>query len=147
MEDYLRRHPGAPIDTFVGRTPEIIALSRACVAVSGSVSLELLWHQTPSVILYRIGRIDLMVARCFIKTPFISLVNLLAQNPIFPEFLTDKCEAAAIADKVLTWLDNADQYAHVRQELSQLRERVAEPGACGRTAEFILTELGMRLAA
>src|SRR5262249_22786297 len=58
---YLGQHPGAPIETCVGRTPEVIELSRACIAVSGSVSLELLWRTTPSVVLYRIGKVDLHV--------------------------------------------------------------------------------------
>ena len=39
VDAYLRRHAPLPMQTCVGRTPEVIELSRACVAVSGSVSL------------------------------------------------------------------------------------------------------------
>ena len=38
VNDYLRRHAPLPIETHVGRTPEIIELSHACTAVSGSVA-------------------------------------------------------------------------------------------------------------
>ena len=47
----LRRLEGyrLPIEAHVGRTPEIIRLAHACVAVSGSVGLELLYHGKPDV--------------------------------------------------------------------------------------------------
>jgi lipid-A-disaccharide synthase len=61
------RDRGLPIETFVGRTPEIIRAARACVAVSGSVGLELLYHGKPSVVVYRIRRLDLAVARRFMR--------------------------------------------------------------------------------
>src|ERR1043165_8063957 len=46
-----------PIQTFVKKTPEIIELSHACLAVSGSVSLELLYRVKPTVIGYRVSRL------------------------------------------------------------------------------------------
>src|SRR5262249_11987713 len=56
VEAYLRRRGLPAIETHVGRTPEILHLAETCVAVSGSVGLELLWHGKPAVVLYRIGR-------------------------------------------------------------------------------------------
>ena len=47
---------GLPIEVCVGRTPELIHLADCCMAVSGSVSLELLYHTKPTVILYWIRR-------------------------------------------------------------------------------------------
>src|SRR5262249_11811181 len=38
-----------PVETHCARTPEIIALARACLSVSGSVGLELLHRGLPSV--------------------------------------------------------------------------------------------------
>ncbi|HYT89426.1 MAG TPA: lipid-A-disaccharide synthase [Gemmataceae bacterium] len=133
---------GLPIETFVGRTPEIIRAARACVSVSGSVSLELLYHGKPSVVLYRISKFDLMVARWFMTTRYISLVNLLAEKELFPEFLTDRCEAPAIAEKVLTWLNEPAVYGERCRALAELREQVAQPGAITRAAQFVLDTLG-----
>jgi lipid-A-disaccharide synthase len=141
VDAYLRRHPGVPIETHAGRTPEIIELSRVCLAVSGSVSLELLYRGKPSVIVYRIGKLDLRVGRWFMTSPYISLVNLLAGKELFPEFLTDRCEAAAMAQHVVRWLNDTASYARVCEDLAILRKRVAQPGACRRTAEFIVEAL------
>src|SRR5207237_6832102 len=54
-----------PIEVHAGRTPEIIELAEACIAVSGSVSLELLYRRKPSVIVYRIRWLDWQVSRHF----------------------------------------------------------------------------------
>src|SRR5207302_134117 len=106
IDDYLRRHDPLPIQTFVGRTPEIMELATAGITVSGSVSLELLWRAKPSVIVYRMNAMSLRLARWLAKVPYMCLVNLLAEKQLYPEFATVHCESAAIAERVLTWLNN-----------------------------------------
>lgn len=144
IDAYLKKLPELPVETHVGRTPEIIELSRACVAVSGSVGLELFYRLKPSAIVYRIGKLDMTIARPFINSPFISLVNLLAERELYPEFLTDRCEAPAVAQHVLRWLGDPAAHASMVQELSDLKQRVALPGACQRTGEYIARVLRER---
>ena len=79
-------------------------------AVSGSVGLELMVEALPSVVLYKIKRFDLWVARWFIKSKYISLVNLLADDDVFPEYLT--------------WRDVSDELADGRWPGSTIRRRV-----------------------
>ena len=131
-----------PVEVHAGRTAEVIKLAHSCVAVSGSVGLELLWHGKPSAVLYRIGRLDLWVCRRFITSKYISLVNLLAGRELFPEFLTDRCEAEAISGRVLRWLNEPVAYEEVCDDLARLREQVALPGASERAAGLIVAELG-----
>jgi lipid-A-disaccharide synthase len=144
VEAYLRQRPdGArlPVAVCAGRTPEIIHLAHSCVAVSGSVGLELLARGKPTVVLYKIGRLDLFVGNLFKTCRYISLVNLLADRELFPEYLTCRNEAAGIAGHVLGWLDDATAYERRRAELAELRQRVGRPGACARAAAYILTTL------
>src|SRR5205085_5269095 len=121
---------GLPVEVCCGRTAEVIHLAHSCVAVSGSVGLELLYRGKPSVVVYRIRPLDLKVCRLFKTSPYISLVNLLAGKELFPEFLTDRCEAGAMGDHVLRWLDDTASREAVCAELLSLRARVARPGAC-----------------
>jgi lipid-A-disaccharide synthase len=130
-----------PIEVHAGRTTEIIRLSRACVAVSGSVGLELLYHGKPSVVLYRVRRFDLWVTSLFKTCKYISLVNLLAGREVFPEYLTCRDESAAITGQVLRWLNDPAAYAEVCGDMAELKSRVALPGACRRAAGFILDAL------
>jgi lipid-A-disaccharide synthase len=147
VDNYLRRRPLPAAETHVGRTAEIIHLARACVAVSGSVSLELLYRGRPSAVVYRVGRLDLRVGRLLMTSQYISLVNLLAGQELFPEFLTDRCPAGAVAGQVVRWLQDAKAYTQVCDELAALRRRVAVPGACLRAAQYILSHLTLPLAA
>jgi lipid-A-disaccharide synthase len=106
------------------------------------VGLELLAHGKPSVVVYRVSRPELRLCRLLKTSPYISLVNLLAGKELFPEFLTDRCAAEAVAGHVLRWLNDPAAHAALCRELAELRGRVGEPGACERAARYILDVLG-----
>jgi lipid-A-disaccharide synthase len=128
-----------PVDVHVGRTPEIIELAECCIAVSGSVSLEMMYRRTPAVIVYRMRRLDLKVAKMLVKVPYITLVNLLAGEEVFPEFPTDRDPSDAVAARVLEFLNDPVRRQMVRKKLDVLCDRVAKPGACAAAARFIVS--------
>ncbi len=140
---------GVPIDVYVGRTPEIIELAEACIAVSGSVSLELMFRAKPTVVVFRVGRVAAWVLRRMIKTKYMSLVNLLAGEELFPEVATDRDESDRIAGHVLGWLNDPASRLALVGRVAALRDRVAVPGACDRAADYLLgaSELARRVAA
>jgi lipid-A-disaccharide synthase len=128
----------------VGHTPRIIRQADACLAVSGSVSLELLAAGTPAVIVYKIGRLDLRVCRLFMKSRYITLVNLLADEEVLPEFLTDRDCSAELADRLYTWLSDPAEAKQIRARLADLREQACLPGASRRAADYIVERLAER---
>ncbi len=150
-----------PVDVFVGRTPELIRLSHCCLACSGSVSLELLAHTKPTVILYRVGWFPYTLARnLFIRVKFITLVNLLAaEDPFlrhgtkydpraasdsrvpFPEFLTWQDRSAEMAGQIARWLTDPASYRDRVWELEELKRLHGEGGASQRAATYILQHL------
>jgi lipid-A-disaccharide synthase len=134
------------VEVFTGRTPEVIEACTACVAVSGSVGLELLQRAKPTVVVYRMGKAFHWVARKLSKVDDISLVNLLAGERIFPEFAVSWDASAEIAERVLGWLTNPDERAAVVRKLVELKAKVAVPGAVERAAEFLVRELAGRTA-
>ncbi len=150
-----------PIDVFVDRTPELVHLSHCTMACSGSVSLELLYHTKPTVILYWIQRYAYWVATAlFMKVRFITLVNLLAtDDPFvprgarydaqraskpdvpFPEYLTYEDRSEEIANYVLSWLTDEDAYEQRVRRLSQLKAEHTSAGASSTAADYILSKL------
>jgi lipid-A-disaccharide synthase len=127
------------LEIHVGRTPEIIELSKACIAVSGSVSLELFTRAKPAVIVYKTHELGRFLAReIFMQVPYISLPNLLAQEEIFPEYLTSLDQSTKIAKKIVDWLDNDLARQKVVNKLTDLREKYALPGAIERAAEYLV---------
>jgi len=156
---------GLPIDVHVGKTPELMRLADCCMAVSGSVSLELLYYTKPTVILYWISRLAYFVQGFFRKVKYITLVNLLtadelypadlapfdpaqedAQKVLFPEYLTCEDKSAQIAAHVVEWLTDPAKREVRIAELARLKARVAHGGASNRAAEYILHALSDRSA-
>ncbi len=129
--------PGLGLEVHARRTAELIRLARVAWAVSGSVGLELLVESLPSVVIYKVNRFDLWIARPFIKAKYISLVNLLADSEVFPEYLTWRDVSDDLARWALTWLVDLAARKQRTEALENLRRRVAEPGACDRAAERI----------
>ena len=131
------------------------------MACSGSVSLELLYHTKPTVILYWIQRYAYWVATTlFMKIRFITLVNLLAtDDPFlprgakydpqrasepdvpFPEYLTYDDRSEEIAGYVLSWLTDEEEYEQRVRCLSQLKAEHTSAGASSTAADYILSKL------
>jgi lipid-A-disaccharide synthase len=152
-----RAVPGLPIEVFVGKTPELIHLADCCMSVSGSVSLELLYHTTPTVILYWISRAAYFVRGFVLKVKYITLVNLLsadelfpkdltpfdpgqedAEKVLFPEYLTCEDKSDQIAAHVVEWLTDRSKRERRVAALARLKAEVAAGGASRRAAEYIL---------
>ncbi len=91
----LVKDTGLEIEVFVRKTPELIHLAECCMAVSGSVSLELLYQKKPTVILYHIGRISNFMQSRLRRVKYITLVNLLSAKDIF----VDRSRGWRAADK------------------------------------------------
>ena len=157
----LARQLDVDVDVHTGYTPELIYLSHCCLAVSGSVSLELLYHGKPTVINYQISRLAYAVQKRFRKVKYITLVNLLAcerlptrdlrpyapgdpadAEVLFPEYLTYEDRSCEIAAHAIRWLTDRDEYDRVVGRMSQLTAKFGKGGATGRAASYILRHLG-----
>ncbi|MBS0620075.1 MAG: lipid-A-disaccharide synthase [Verrucomicrobia bacterium] len=78
----------APITLIPGElTYELMKAAHMAIAKSGTVTLELALHGTPTVITYAISPVDLFIARDIlrIRLPYYALPNLIAQKEIFTE--------------------------------------------------------------
>jgi lipid-A-disaccharide synthase len=154
---------GLPIEVHLRRTPEIIEAADCAMAVSGSVSLELLYHTTPTVILYYISRLAYFVQTFFRKVRYITLVNLLTATDLFPkrvatydpndpvdahvlmpEYLTCRDKSRQVADHIIEWLTNPARRATRVTQLAELKDRVGHGGASQRAADYLLNALDAR---
>jgi lipid-A-disaccharide synthase len=133
-----------PIQIHAGKTPEIIEAAHSCMACSGSVSLELLYRRKPTTIVYRQHWTLIGIAYLVKTSKYITLVNLLADKELYPEYFGWRCFAPELSGHILRWLDQPEEHARVIAELTALRERVAVPGAGERAARRILDLVAAR---
>lgn len=72
-----------------------MANSQAVIGASGSAILEAVLLKKPTIALYQVSSLTYAVAKHLVKTPWITLPNLLLQRPLVPEFI-QHLEAADI---------------------------------------------------
>lgn len=81
------------------------AASKAALACSGTVALELALAGLPAVIAYRLNPVTVFFYRRLIKARFANLVNIMHDKMVVPEFLQENCtpeKLAAALDDLLT---------------------------------------------
>jgi lipid-A-disaccharide synthase len=152
---------GLPIQIFVHRTAELIQISHCCLACSGSVSLELMFHTKPSAILYWVNRTThFLVKHLIVRVKYITLVNLLAcedrfertrqpydphaagaEKVPFPEYPTCEDKSAQLAEHVIRWLTDPSEYHQRVAQLADLKSRFCATGASTAAADYILRHL------
>ncbi|MCH2570734.1 MAG: lipid-A-disaccharide synthase [Planctomycetes bacterium] len=130
-----------PLELYLGRTPEVIHASTVCLSVSGSVSLELLSDAKPTVIVYKVSASARWAARKLMHCPYITLVNLLAAEELYPEFLTDNDPSQEVSEHLYRWLSDVEFYKSTVDKLIRLREQYAHAGASRRAAGYIVDTL------
>ena len=148
------------VDIRVDQTPELIEAANFCLACSGSVSLELMYHRKPSVIVFRVSNFKMRMAQILLRTKFITLVNLMATSKIarvqgiydpdadqaervpFPEYLTTVNVADRASQWLIRWMQNPQEVKQRVMQLDELSHRFAKPGASKRAAKYIATSLG-----
>jgi lipid-A-disaccharide synthase len=106
-----------------GAYTRIIELSHSLMAVSGSVSLEILARSKPAVMVYRHHWFTIALGRMLKRAKYITLVNLLADRVMFPEYFGSQCLGPRMAEHVLHWLNDEKAYRKLCGELATLREK------------------------
>jgi lipid-A-disaccharide synthase len=151
---------GLDVEIVAGRTRALIEEAACAIAVSGSVSLELLASRVPTVIVYRISGLAYVVQSWFRRARYITLVNLLAcRDPVraargtwwaprevepadpeavYPEFLAVQDPAECAAAHVIEWLADPVALGRTRERIEAVAVRVATGGSAARAADAVL---------
>ena len=85
----------------------ILKKSIFAVSKSGTVSLEICNAKIPSVILYKTGLLNFLIAKMLVKTRFVNIINIAAKEEIIPELLQSNCNPKNIFNVVSNYLDNS----------------------------------------
>ncbi len=84
----------------------LFASADVALAASGTVSLELAANDTPMVIAYDMAWLSRIIIGWMLLVDTVTLVNLVSDSRVIPEFVGKDCVAAQIAAAVLRVLDD-----------------------------------------
>ena len=97
-----------PYQLSLGNSHAVMGASDLVVMASGTTTLEALLLKKPMVVAYKMSRLSYSIISRMVKASYISLPNLLAQEPLVPELLQQDANADTIADTIMGILANRD---------------------------------------
>lgn len=106
--EQLLQERDLPLTLLDGRSHVALAACNAVLIASGTATLEALLYKRPMVVAYRLAPLTYWILKRMVKSPYVSLPNLLAQRLLVPELLQDAATAEALAQTLLPLLENGD---------------------------------------
>ncbi|MGV6395837.1 lipid-A-disaccharide synthase [Pseudomonas caspiana] len=127
-----------PVLLLDGRSHVALAACDAVLIASGTATLEALLYKRPMVVAYRMAPITFWILKRLVKSPYVSLPNLLAQRLLVPELLQDDASAEALAQSILPLLDDAQVQTAGFDEIHRTLRR----DASNQAADAVLSLIG-----
>jgi lipid-A-disaccharide synthase len=81
-------------------------VSNAAIVKSGTVSLEVAAKKCPMVIAYKVNPISAYLLRKKILIKYVTLINILQDKPIIPEYLQEECTSDNLAIGIMNLIDD-----------------------------------------
>lgn len=104
---------------------ELMRDCRSALAKSGTVTLELALHQTPTVVLYKLTWLNRFIAKYLLRLnlPHYCIVNILSNQTVYPEVIEKGLSAQNLYKKLMPLNGHTEerrQCIEKCQELDQL---------------------------
>ena len=116
------------------------AMADVALAASGTVSLELAANACPMVIAYDMNRLTLWLMRRAARVDTVTLVNLVSETHVVPEFIGARCQPDLIAPALEAVLANpSSQTEAMKTTMQRLGQGGDAPGL--RAARSVLAVL------
>ena len=127
------------VKIIYGATYSLLRLARAAVVNSGTATLETALFRVPQVVVYKVfgGRLTMLLKPLLIKTPWVSLVNIIAQREVVTELLAHNYtleRTKAELDKIIV---DGDVRHGMLRAYDEIIDVLGEAGADDRCAEKI----------
>lgn len=128
-----------------GETYALLSVAHTALVVSGTATLETALFNVPQVVCYYMptGRLLTRLGRRFlIRTPFISLVNLVAGYEVVRELVSYEYTLENLKSELSLIAKDTPQRAAVLEGYRKMREELGGPGASERAARLIVGRIG-----
>jgi lipid-A-disaccharide synthase len=126
---------GLSLDVFEGATYDVVRAADVVVTKPGTATLEIALLGTPLVVAARANPLSAAIGRRVVRVPSLTMVNLIAGEPVVPELIQEAARPERIAAAVSEILAGPAGLLQ-RRRLAGIRERLGGGGAARRVAEI-----------
>jgi lipid-A-disaccharide synthase len=110
-------------------TYDAVAHASAAIVASGTATIVTALLGTPMVVVYRVTPATWWLGRKLVRTPFYSMVNIVAGREIVPELIQGAFQPEMVARAAKGLLENQAANEEMRKALRELAERLCSPGS------------------
>ncbi|WGE79368.1 lipid-A-disaccharide synthase [Actinobacillus equuli] len=111
--------PDLDVKILKGNARQAMIAAEATLLASGTAALEGMLCKSPMVVGYKMKASTYWLAKRLVKTKYISLPNLLADEMLVPELIQDECNPENLAWYLGNYLANDADHKKQRNELKQ----------------------------
>lgn len=126
IEAVLKTNPLAAV--FVPRkfTYELMRDSRAAIAKSGTVTLELALHKTPTVVMYQLSRLNRFIAEHILRLrlPHYCIVNVINGKTVLPEWIAVEATPERLSDDLKSLYSDGEKRTACLQGCLKTRQKL-----------------------
>ena len=127
-----------PLTLLDGKSHLALAACDAVLIASGTATLEALLYKRPMVVAYRPGPLTFWILKRMVKSPYVSLPNLLAQRLLVPELLQDDATVEALAQTLSPLIEGGEEQTRGFDEI----HRTLRLDASNQAADAVLKLIG-----
>lgn len=139
----LDQHPAIRPYIIDGYNYEMMKYSEFLVIKSGTTTLEAAYIGTPSVIVYKTGKISYQIGKRFIRVDKIGLPNIILEQKVLPELIQDEVTPRNISQTILSCLGDAQVMSKMKQELTHIHKLLGNKTASKEMVKIISEMLGL----
>ncbi|MBI3667759.1 MAG: lipid-A-disaccharide synthase [Acidobacteria bacterium] len=138
------RIAGSGIKIVEGETCELLTHADLALVASGTATVEAALLGAPMVIFYRVQPATWLLGKWFVRTPYYSMVNLLAERKIVPELIQSDFTAQNLAGQARRLLEEPARINQMRQDLAEVAGKLSGgKQALARAADVVEELLGL----
>ncbi len=138
--DAIRQSTGeAAIDMRIieGKAREVMAAADVVIVASGTATLEAMLLKRPMVVAYRLASLTYWLAKKLLKTPYVSLPNLLVGRKVVEELIQDDATPERLAAEALKFVEQ-DESRQSMVNLFNVVHQQLRQGASSKAADAVL---------
>lgn len=125
--DLLEQFPDLPIELYLKQSREVMAASDAILIASGTATLEALLLKKSMVVAYKMSPLTYAIYSRMIRSRFVSLPNILANEEVVPEVLQKQATAENLLRELELALFDSKQRERQHQLFSDIHQQLRMP--------------------